>query len=473
MTDLQSSKEVTTAHSQDSTLTAHGKTRDGGVIGWLVVFGSHICHLFFGGAYQAIGPLFVVIQRHFDETSARTSWIIAFLASVEFGLGPLSNVSVKKIGFRMTVLMGTIISSAGYFFSAFAPTIEFLYLSIGLAVGIGYALILPASIGIIPHFVKKSFTVASVLAASGVGVGLFIFPPLLQILIDNYGWRGSVIVFSALNAHMGISAALFRAPEEEIPSNVPLEEKAGNANNLKMNWICIKDTCDLRLMTKYPTYAVFVFATTIAVGIGYQSSPAHLLARAETKQFASITAISLLVSIFGLATMIGRLLIPIVLLLTKKFTTSIKTYAFALFLSGLCNLFSPLAMNYETYTAYAFFYGIFIGLHLGMQPQIALDVLGPEMVTAGTGILTFFMAIGALIGPPIGGYIYDVTGNYDNSFYFYGSLLCFGGLVMFVSEPFTNRLQRKAEGATSVTMDDLGCSEVYLVEVATQTGVIS
>ncbi|XP_070575099.1 monocarboxylate transporter 13-like [Ptychodera flava] len=450
-----------------------GQTRDGGVIGWLVVFGSHICHLFFAGAYQAIGPLFVSIQSHFDETSARTSWIIAFLVSVEFALAPLSNVCVKKMGFRMTVMLGTIISSAGYFVSAFAPTIEFLYLSVGVAIGLGYALIFPSAIGIMAHFIKKRFTIASVLAASGVGLGVFIFPPLLQTLIDNYGWRGSFIVFSALNAQMGISAALFRAPEEEIRNKAAPEQTLNNAKGLKLYWIRIRDVCDFGLITAYPTHTLYVFATVISVGIGYQSSPAHMLARAETKQFGSSEEISLIVSIFGLASMIGRLMIPIILHVTKRFTTSVKIYAFALLSSGICNLFSPLAMNYATYITYAFVCGIFVGIFFGIQPQIALDILGPKMVTAGTGILLLFMTIGALLGPPTGGYIYDVTGNYDNSFYFYGSLLCFGGLMIFVLEPYTRRLKRTPEGTTSVIMEDPGCSEVYFVEVATQTGTIS
>ncbi|XP_070575097.1 monocarboxylate transporter 12-like isoform X2 [Ptychodera flava] len=370
----------------------------------------------------------------------------------------------------MTVLLGTIISSTGYFISAFAPTIEFLYLSIGLAIGLGYAIILPACIGIKAFFIKKRFPIANVLAGSGAGLGVFIFPPLLQTLIDNYGWKGAVIVFSALNAQMGIAAALFRAPEEHNRSASKSEEDVKIAKSSRTCLTSAVDTCDFWLLKKFPTFAIFVLATGISDGIGYQGSPSHMLARAKTKHIGSITDISLLVSIFGLATIIGRLVIPILLYLTGKYTTSLKLYSVAIVLSGTCNLFSPLASNYGGYSTYAFIYGLFMGIVMGIRPQIARDILGPEKVTAGIGLMKFCIAFGALIGPPTGGYIYDVTDEYDNSFYFYGSLLVFGGLMILVLEPLTTRRQRTLEGVTNVIVDEPCRYSVSFLEVATQTG---
>ncbi|XP_070575109.1 monocarboxylate transporter 13-like [Ptychodera flava] len=450
-----------------------GQTRDGGCIGWLVVLGSHVCNLFVFGVSQAIGPLFVVVQRHFGESSARTSWILAFLISVQFLLGPLSNVCVKKIGFRMTVMLGTIISSTGYFLSAFANEIEILYFSLGLVVGFGYALITPACVGIIAFFIRKKIAVANVLAGCGAGLAVFIFPPLLQALIDNYGWRGSVIVFSALNAQMGISAALFRAPEEENSKSDESEQTPGESKGLKLLLSRTADICDLRLFKLYPTFVLFNFAITISIGMGYNGLPAHLVARAEDKNLGSGGDISLIVSVMGLAGIIGRLLIPVILHFTKRCMSTVKVYALTLCFAGVCNLASPLAKTYVSYMVYASVLGIPVGTFFGLMPQVILDIVGPDFLTAGAGIASVFAAIGSLIGPPCGGYIYDVTTDYNNSFYFYGSLITVGGLMIIILEPYTTRRQRKAESTTRQTLGNLDLDKVCVAEVATQTGVNS
>ncbi|XP_070575105.1 uncharacterized protein [Ptychodera flava] len=459
------------ATAADTEVPTRGeRSKDGGCLGWLVVLGAHICNLFVFGAYQAIGPLFVVIQRHFEETSARTSWIIALLAAVENGLAPLSNVFVKKIGFRKTVLLGTIISSIGYFVSAFADRIEILYFSIGLVVGFGYALIIPACIGILPFFVRKRFALANVIAASGAGLAIFIFPQLLQALIDKYGWQGAIIVFSALNAQMAISAALFRAPRQNIRENDATEEKCAEAKGLKRHWTRIADVCDLEIFTNYPTFVLFLLACAISIGMGYSSLPVHLLARAESKNLGSSTEIALIVSVMGLAGIIGRLIIPSILYVTKKYVASIKVFAFALCFTGVCNLASPLATDYISYITYSFILGIPVGVFSGLMPQVAKDILGPKLLTAGVGVTTLFVALGSLVGPPCGGYIYDVTQDYNYTFYFYGSLLTFGGLLIFVLEPCTSRRQRAAESTTKEkTSDDPELQNMYVAEAATLT----
>nr|XP_006822788.1 PREDICTED: monocarboxylate transporter 13-like [Saccoglossus kowalevskii] len=186
--------------------------QDGGCSGWLVVLGSHICAMFVFGVYQSIGPMFVALQHYFNASSASTSAILSLSLFLQMGMGPIANVSVKKIGFRATVMAGALISSIGFFSSSFAPSISVLYLTYGVFVGIGYGLIVSPALGVIPFFIKKRYALANALSIVGAGTGTFIFVALIQFLIDRYGWRGAFMVFSAVNAHMFISGSLFKAP---------------------------------------------------------------------------------------------------------------------------------------------------------------------------------------------------------------------------------------------------------------------
>ncbi|XP_070575111.1 monocarboxylate transporter 4-like isoform X2 [Ptychodera flava] len=340
------------------------------------------------------------------------------------------------------------------------------------ACGFGYALILPMSMSVIAYFIQERFTIANSLTATGAGLAVFIFPPLLQTLIDNYGWRGSFIVFSALNAQMGISAALFRAPRRgTVNTGRTSKNSVTEAKGLTGYWKRMVNTCDFGLFRKYPTFVMYMCASAISVGIGLQSLPAHMLARAENKRLGSSTDISLIVSAFGLAGIIGRLLVPTILYFTKKCTANLNVYAFALCVTGLCNLASAFAKDYVSYMTYSSVLGVSVGICMGTKTVIARDIVGPELLTAAVGMVVLLTAFGSLIGPPFAGYIYDITGDYNNSFYFYGSMLTTGGTMIFVLEPYTTRLQRTTGDATSVTLADPRRYEECVVEAATQTGV--
>ncbi|XP_070555327.1 monocarboxylate transporter 13-like [Ptychodera flava] len=187
--------------------------RDGGFYGWLVVFGSYVCCVFAYGAYVAIGIFFVAIQQSFQVTSVRVSWILSVQIFLQMILGPLASICVENIGYRLTVGIGTLVSSLGLFLNAFAQNVEFLYFSFGVLVGVGYSLTGSPSLGIIPLYINKRYAVANALSLTGAGTGSLALGTLMQALIGHYGWRGAFIVFSAINAQMGISAALFRYPD--------------------------------------------------------------------------------------------------------------------------------------------------------------------------------------------------------------------------------------------------------------------
>ncbi|XP_070554889.1 monocarboxylate transporter 13-like [Ptychodera flava] len=405
---------------------------------WVVVLGSHLCCLFVFGWYQAVGPLFVAVQHYFKETSTRTSWILAIFVSLQMSIGPVSNVCVKKFGFRVTVMIGTVMSSIGFFISAFATRIEFLYFSIGILVGIGYGLIVPPHLGIIALYFKKRFPLANSLVLTGSGIGTFVFPPLMQYLIDSYGWRGAVIIFSGINAHMGISAALYRTPARLETSH---DVKKENESEVQNSNIC-RDHCeiwDFSLLRRNPLFVAFLFANLLGIGVGYPALPAHLFARAETKNLGSQDELALIISFFGVSALIGRWTPPLLMNISTKHCTSITWFGLAVLLAGIVSLLSSLATTYASYTTCACSIGFLSGIFFTVSSLVMTDIVGHQNFTAAVGFTALAISIGGIIGPPIAGYIYDVTGDYNNSFYFYGAFLILGGLTALVPEPYLAR----------------------------------
>ncbi|XP_070554896.1 monocarboxylate transporter 4-like [Ptychodera flava] len=325
-----------------------------GCYNWIVVSGSHLCCLFVYGWYQAIGPLFVAIQHYFEETSARTSWILALFVSLEFGFG------------------------------------------------IGYGLILPAHIGIVSLYINKHFALANSLVMSGSAIGIFLFPPLMQYLIDSYGWRGAVIIFSGINTHMGISAALYRIPARLGRSH---DVKQENKSEVQHSNIC-RDQCeiwDFSLFRQNPLLSTFTLANLFGIGVGYQSLPAHLLASADTKGLGSQNQLAFLISFLGLSSLVGRWVPPLIGCISKNRITSNTLFGLTLLLMGIISMLSSLATTYATYAVFACFVGFLSGMCFVVENNALKEIAGPENLTASLGFAVLATSVGVIIGPPTAG----------------------------------------------------------------------
>ena len=80
--------------------------------------------------------------------------------------------------------------------------------SVYLGVGAGLTHI-PATC-IIGEYFATSYTQANGLAHVGPGLGLVVYPPLLERLIYTFGWRGSFLIEGAIAFHIVAAACLFR-----------------------------------------------------------------------------------------------------------------------------------------------------------------------------------------------------------------------------------------------------------------------
>ncbi|XP_070555908.1 monocarboxylate transporter 3-like [Ptychodera flava] len=339
-------------------------------------------------------------------------------------------------------------------------------------------MILAPGIGIIALFIKKRFTIANYTVALSGGLSVLMFPPILQICIDSYGWRGTVLVFCAINAHLCIAAALFRPRSAQMDEKGNADEPVSTAHHdnrrrksSSRNLRQILRVCDCHAFIKYPVFAVCVASFATGVGIGFYGAPTHLVARAENLRLGTPNEIAFLVSLFGIASTAARLLLTLEWCCRiKKQEVHYILYGTAFLLAGIANILSAFATSYATYAAYAIVFGLMSGLWFGLYGVVLKASLNAELFVAGVGLTGLSAAIGGLIGPTCAGAIYDATGNYNNSFYFYGSFLSLGGLIILVPQYFFSRrhkLQPKESDSTDFNSlnDDVGVKDI-----GTQTG---
>lgn len=98
---------------------------------------------------------------------------------------------------------------------------------------------------------------------------------------------------------------------------------------------------------------------------------------------------------------------------------------------GLATMFSGHLINDTTQFIFAAIFGICIACFSALRSVIAVELMGLEKLTNAFGFLMLFQGLAAAIGAPIAGVLFDLTGSYDVSFYFAGSLITLSAFLCY------------------------------------------
>ena len=90
--------------------------------------------------------------------------------------------------------------------------------------GIGLALLTVPAYSLLGQYFDKYLPLASGVVEVCGALGIVVFPPLTQILLDTYGWRNTLLLLGAVCLHMIISGILFRSPNTRRFSLLPTND---------------------------------------------------------------------------------------------------------------------------------------------------------------------------------------------------------------------------------------------------------
>uniref|UniRef100_A0A0K8TLS6 Putative monocarboxylate transporter n=1 Tax=Tabanus bromius TaxID=304241 RepID=A0A0K8TLS6_TABBR len=185
---------------------------DGGW-GWMVVFGSFMIHIINDGITYSFGLFYYEFVTYFNESKSFTAWIVSILVGVTLCSGPISSAFVNRYGCRAVTIAGAILGFICILVSMFAQNVATLMLTVGLGAGFGFGLVyLPAIVSVTMYFEARR-SLATGIAVCGSGLGTFIFAPITETLIQEYGWRNAMLILSAIVFNCTIFGALFRPLE--------------------------------------------------------------------------------------------------------------------------------------------------------------------------------------------------------------------------------------------------------------------
>jgi hypothetical protein len=204
------------------------KIPDGGW-GWVVVLSSMIISMIADGISFSFGLLYIEFLEHFGESKSKTAWIGSLFMAVPLLSGPIGSALVDRYGCRTMTIIGGIISGLGFTMSAFVNSIELMYTTFGVIAGLGLGLCYVTAVVCIAYWFDKKRALATGLGACGTGVGTFVYAPMTQYFIREYGWRGTVLLLAGTFFNMCVCGAVMRDPEWWIEEqNKSAKLAAGN-----------------------------------------------------------------------------------------------------------------------------------------------------------------------------------------------------------------------------------------------------
>jgi len=134
-------------------------------------------------------------------------------------VGPLVTISNRQLGTHPTLLIGIAIQTAGLLGASFAKEIWQLFLSQGLAYGLGIGFQYITYVGILPQWFSKRRSFANAMSTSGSGVGGLIYSLATNAMIQSIGlaWAFRVLAIIACTVNL-ICTCLIRDRNKAVGS---------------------------------------------------------------------------------------------------------------------------------------------------------------------------------------------------------------------------------------------------------------
>ncbi|XP_038044489.1 monocarboxylate transporter 12-like [Patiria miniata] len=458
--------------------------------GWgiVVVIAAHLSLVIQYGLLRSGGVMYLSWKEDFDTNDKETAAVQSIISSMSCFSGLPAGVLTERFGCRVSGMVGGILMFIGLLCSYWVTDIYQLYITvsiIGAGIGIGYS----SAVVAVAIYFKRKYKIAHAIAISGNGMGMIAAPPIFQFLLENFGWRGTFLIASAIAANIVTLSALFRP--------IRATRKSGGNLHSKHQHLAVKETGDMSnddqnseenyrhsddvLQTGLPaepdktpnsstgyvslttdsknsnpilkllkrlasslgfhlfvkSYRFFLLCVIrLEFSIAYMGLVLYLVPRAQSVGVAPSSA-AILLSILGVGSLLGRL--GNGLLVSWKLSAEHVT-AILMALAGS----SVLLLNFESYYIFAiasFLHGFATGFFYAIVIVLTRQFVGVRKLAVGVGLFLIFSGIGVILGPLLAGWILDLTGDSYQTVFYVGSAVYFICAAQLLILPLLRRVE--------------------------------
>ncbi|MEG0191255.1 MAG: MFS transporter [Lachnospiraceae bacterium] len=376
--------------------------------GWWVVLGCMVITSTMVPLIMALSNKFLIqITEEMNITRSSFTLVSMILQALGIFLSPfvskkLANGNMKKI--QSFSILGFVLAYASY---SLAQNVWHLYIS-AFVVGIFYlnATLIPVSMMITNWFIKKRGLAMS-LAMAGIGVGGFIFSPVITHFLNTYGWRVTYRLMALIVLALALPISLFvlrKKPEDMGLQAYGKDESTNDVNQKK-----VKPT-GLSLSVAQSKYKVFFWLMLIGMfanGIINAGALGHFPPAMEELHGASVQAV--IISMYSLIGIFGKILLGWI---NDQFGIKAST-TFGCVAFGMSFLFMLLGENTSMLYIMAIFFGLGNAIGTVVPPLVTAEIFGREKYGKAYGIANSATQVGLSLGSLFVASIYDTAGNYQ------------------------------------------------------------
>ncbi|XP_022081215.1 monocarboxylate transporter 12-like isoform X3 [Acanthaster planci] len=281
------------------------------------------------------------------------------------------------------------------------------------------------------HF-TENYAIANGIASSGSSVGLVFVAPFTQLLLDTYGWRGTMLLLGGLCMHLAVCGALLQSSPISETSKHTYEELSRESEQLlgrkvsgKKKTSCfqaILATLAHQLGCSVCLRASFWLATVVLICFRFVPSLwlVYFVSQAQSMGFSAYDA-----TIFTTAAGVGNSVIKISLgLAVDRGFLSLRWALLLSILGAAGTLLSSSWMKaYWLMMVDAFFHYGFVGVVSSLCDIYTRELVGIDNLGSALSWMELMAAILQLAFGFFPGWIYDETGSFDLAFFVMGGML--------------------------------------------------
>jgi len=390
--------------------------------GWFVVGSCFLAAAVLFGTNFSFGVFLSSIQSEYGQSRAGVSALYSLQTFVLYAGAAALGLFVDRYGARRFLWVGTVLLSGGLASAAFLEPLPAVAVSFGVVAALGLSILHLIAYATVPRWFGRRRGLASGLATSGLGIGMFVVQPVAAQLVGRLGWRGAYLVLAVgFFAVLGLATVFVADGPESLGVDASHEFPEGSAP-------ATDGGVDRTVgdVARSPAF-VLVFVGWICIYTTLFTLLAHLVPYAASAgiRWAGVWALSLV----GLVSVGSRILLGAV----ADRIGSVRVFVASSVAMGVMLLALPAARTPALLFGFAALFAVGFGGNGALLSVLPAELFGVANINAVFGLTLSAFAVSALVAPPLAGLSFDVLGTYAPAFTSAGALGVFGAALVAVA----------------------------------------
>ena len=357
------------------------------------------------GVWYSYSVFLVALFEEFGWSRSTLALGFSIFAVVHGVSNPVVGRLCDKINPAYLVVFGGIGVSLSLLYVSFIETPAQLFFGFGVLTAISVALCgwAPSLVQVQRnHKARLGFAIGFI--SSGIGVGMLLIVPLVQVLIQSYGWRVAYQIFALISVCVIVPIGIFLINLRSAPAFPQLKQE--HEEEVKASPSLLDAIRDAKF---WLIVGAFFFGS-----MGSQILHVHQVVFLVEHGISTMVGATV-VSVIGIASILGK---------TGGGWLSDLIEREKVFVAGnlimICSVF-VLFLSAETGSVFiAYLFAVLLGVgysaNAAIAPAMMSDHFSGRYFGSILGVGLFGSAIGAALGPWIAGELFDFNGDYSLAF---------------------------------------------------------